>query len=106
MRLLAKIAAHVMSAQAVARGADLPGSTLWTSIIPGSMAHHVVLSPQVGSVYVSDGWGVFYAALKFHRYDLTTGRELAAVRTGTSVRCLAFLEGGSDLIAATDKKLF
>ncbi|MGH2465606.1 MAG: hypothetical protein ACRDGI_09100 [Candidatus Limnocylindrales bacterium] len=72
----------------------------------GASNHDAFIHLPSGSLFLGDGWGVFYAALRFRRYDLASGRELASIRTGTSVRCLQFLDDGQELLAATDTKLW
>jgi hypothetical protein len=89
----------------IARGSDLTGAPLWTRTVPGHAAHVIVPDPETGSVYVSDGWGVEYAAIRFHRFDGQMGGEAASIRTGTSVRCFRLLKRTGDLLAATDNKL-
>ena len=78
---------------------------LWEQVVPGSMMVGVWIDPSTESVYVSDGWGVTYSSLRFHRLDLATGAETASIRTGTTIRCFTFDSTG-DIIGATDSKVF
>jgi hypothetical protein len=56
-------------------------------------------------VYVADGWGVSYASLALTAYALDSGSQMASVRTGTSIRCMATGPGG-DLVGLTDTRLY
>jgi hypothetical protein len=78
----------------------------WTKPIPGYTAHFGRIHAASDSLFVADGWGVTFASLRFRRFDLRTGTEVASIRTGTSVRCFALVPGADELVAATDTKLF
>jgi len=78
---------------------------VWSAAIPGDAEVAVLgVDPDATSVYVADGWGVAYAALRLRRLSLDTGEELATVRLGNSARCITFHDG--ELLAATDTKVF
>jgi hypothetical protein len=67
----------------------------------------ISLDPEGQAAYVSDGWGVAYAALRLRKLDLATGVEMATARLGNQVRCVAFSMGQPGaVLAATDTKLF
>jgi hypothetical protein len=78
----------------------------WTTTIPGVTDIRVAVDPDDESVYVSDGWGIAYASLRLRRLSLANGKELASVRLGDAVRCVAFSEHQSELVAATARMLF
>src|SRR5947208_11145345 len=78
----------------------------WTTRIPGVTDIRVAVDPDDESVYVSDGWGIAYASLRLRRLSLANGKELASVRLGDAVRCVAFSEHQSELVAATARMLF
>jgi len=78
----------------------------WTALVPGRSSHLASIHWPGSCLYVSDGWGVAYAAIRFRRLDLLTGIENASFRSGTAVRCFALLGGGDELLAATDSRLF
>jgi hypothetical protein len=77
----------------------------WRATVPGHADNLVLSDATSASVFVSDGWGVPYAALTLRRYDLATGRPLAARRT-RSQGITALLVRGGTLFAATGSRLF
>lgn len=77
----------------------------WSAPVPGFVAVPTWVRPSIDAVYASDGWGVAYAAIRFRRFELSTGRELASIRTATAVRCLAGPGETGDLLVATDSRL-
>jgi hypothetical protein len=80
-------------------------SVRWSVKIPGRAAVRILgTDPECTSVYVADGWGVAYAALRLRRLDLATGEQLAAARLGNAARCITFYE--DEVLAATDTKVF
>lgn len=87
-------------------GGDLVATQLWAARAPGRSAHRVFIRGHAGSVYVSDGWGVNYASIRFRRLDAMTGEEAASFRSGTAVRTFAYRDTTDDLLIATDTKLF
>jgi hypothetical protein len=87
-------------------GDPLRARRLWRRTVPGYAAHDGLLDPASGGIFVSDGWGVTYASLRLRRYSLATGEEQAKARTGTGMRCATRLPGDTDLLVATDTKLF
>ncbi|HLO34486.1 MAG TPA: hypothetical protein VK194_00320 [Candidatus Deferrimicrobium sp.] len=91
---------------AISTGPPLRGSQRWTTPIRGYAAHAGRIHVPSGSLLLSDGWGVSVASLRFRRHALSTGEELASIRTGTAARCFAVLPDDTELIAATDSKLF
>jgi len=89
----------------IGTGEPLGSTQRWSRPLAGFAAHAWFIHRPSASVFVADGWGVTVASSSFRRYDLATGEELARVRTGTAVRCVAWLLGGEELIAATDSRL-
>jgi hypothetical protein len=75
----------------------------WQAEVKGEAAVRV-LRIDDESVYVSDGWGVAFAALRLRRLSLANGDELATARLGNQARCVAW--AGAELLAATDTKIF
>src|SRR4051794_20877391 len=102
---MSRIPFHGPPSWFIRRGEPLVSRQRWSRPLAGFAAHAPFIHRPSGSVFVADGWGVTFASLSFRRYDLATGEELARVRTGTSVRCVAWLPGGEELIAATDSRL-
>jgi hypothetical protein len=90
----------------VALGGDLEAASLWDVGAHGRSGQRAWIRAHVSSVYLSDGWGVSPASLRFRRLDAITGEEIASFRSGTAVRALAFRESTADLLVATDSKLF
>lgn len=80
---------------------------LWTAAMPfslvGSMAP--VCDPDSDSVFVSDGWGTAYAAIRLRRLALATGEEKASARLGEGAGCVFFSADGRTVVAATGKRL-
>lgn len=77
----------------------------WAVTVPGHRGNRVLCDPASQAVYVGDGWGVPYAALRLHRLELSTGRPVADIRTRhQAVSALAL--HGDHLWAATDSRLF
>ena len=77
----------------------------WRAEMPGEADHCFLADPDTASVYISDGWSVAYAALRLHRLDLFTGRELAETRTRHQPIGALATDRGS-LYAAGDSRLF
>jgi hypothetical protein len=77
----------------------------WRAPVPGIVAITVLSDTASGSVFASDGWGVSYAALRLHRFDLETGAHLAELRTRHQA-VSAMLVDRNVLYAATDSRLF
>ncbi|HET7419468.1 MAG TPA: hypothetical protein VFL27_03735 [Candidatus Dormibacteraeota bacterium] len=78
---------------------------LWRTEIPGDADHAFLADQATSSVYVGDGWSVPFSALRLHRLDLTTGRQIVAIRTRhQQVKSLLISRG--NLYAATDSRLF
>ncbi len=80
------------------------GREIWQTSVPGFTAHGGQIHASSDSLLVADGWGAANARLR--RFDLRTGEERASSRTGTAIRCMAFLPGDDELIGASDTKLF
>jgi hypothetical protein len=78
----------------------------WTINVCGFGAQTFVIREETKDLYLADGWGTAYAAIRLRRLDLETGREQSSVRLGNQARCIAFAQTGRELIAATDTKLF
>jgi hypothetical protein len=91
---------------AIRLGGTFAVAERWTVPARGRMSQLGAFDPGCGALYVSDGWGIAYAAIRFRRLDAITGQETAAFRSGTAVRCFALGPGRDELIAATDSKLF
>jgi hypothetical protein len=92
--------------QPIAIGPDLVGRVRWRIQLVGYVAHNPVIDAVGGSVYLTDGWGPgSNLALKYRRYDLATGREMATVRLGDLVRCLTFSDDRASLLVATGAKI-
>ena len=80
---------------------------LWGANLPYSIrgASGPWFDPYTNSLLVPDGWGTPFSSIRLRRLDLATGQELASVRTGTGVRCIAFDAEEKTLVAATDSRL-
>src|SRR5437762_9413497 len=65
----------------------------------------MLVDKRSGSVFVGDGWGVAFAALRLRRLDLLTGADLAQVRTRHQPTNALAVHAGR-LYAATDSRLF
>lgn len=61
--------------------------------------------PESSSIYTTTGWAIGHAAIAFHRFDLTTGEQLAKIRTRSRDATQVMLVGG-DLVVTTDKRLW
>ena len=81
-------------------------TTLWDVGAHGRSGQRAWIRAGVGSVYVSDGWGVSHASIRFRRLDVMTGQEVASFRSGTTVRAIAFRDTTANLLVATDSRLF
>ena len=77
---------------------------IWRASIPGHSAHTALADPSSKSLFVSDGWGVAYAALRLHRLDPETGENLAEVRTRQQ-HVAAMVAAGDSLFVATHSRL-
>ncbi len=78
---------------------------LWQTTVPGDHANVFMCDVASGSLFVGDGWGVSYPALRLHRLSLANGEHLADVRTRhQGVSAMAMYQG--HLYAATDSRLF
>jgi hypothetical protein len=78
---------------------------LWRAAIPGDVANVYLVDRASESLFVGDGWGVSYPALRLHRLALDSGKHLAEVRTRhQGVSALAIHH--QLLYAATDSRLF
>lgn len=104
LRLLKRPSDHEKTA--IRLDGEIAATERWTTLVPGRASHLAVFHSPGGSLYVSDGWGVTYASIRFRRLDVLTGSETASFRSGTAVRCLAMIGDGNELIATTDSKLF
>ena len=78
---------------------------LWRSTVPGVMGNAIECDPASHSIFVADGWGIAYAALRLHRLDIRTGEHLADFRTRHQA-VSGMILGGSYLYVATDARLF
>jgi hypothetical protein len=81
-------------------------SERWRATVPGEAAQAFLCDPTPpASLFVGDGAFVAYAALRLHRFDLSTGVHLAEVRTRHQpVSGLA--QHAGHLYVATDSRLF
>ena len=86
------------------QGKTYTGRSRWTIRLAGRGNQTSFAGGREDVIYVGDGDGVMYTDLRFRAYSLTDGREVASVRTGTTVRCMAAFPDG-DLLAATDHRL-
>lgn len=77
---------------------------LWTIDLVGSGHQTYFGGGSAKAIFIGDGDGVLYANLRFRAYSVTDGREVASVRTGTTVRCMTRFADG-DLLVATDHRL-
>ncbi len=77
----------------------------WRSEVAGDTVNRLLVHEASGSVFIGDGWGVHYPALRLHRLDLATGAHLADVRTRHQGTSGLAISSGS-LFAATDSRLF
>lgn len=67
---------------------------IWRAGIPGHTAHALLADVPSKSLFVSDGWGIAYPALRLHRLDPETGESLAEIRTRQQhVSSLTAVEG-------------
>jgi hypothetical protein len=103
--LFAKLTGNAPGTKAIGISGVISGTAEWTHVAPGALGVGVTIEASASSVYVSDGVGVAFSALRFRRIDLRSGEETASFRSGTPVRCLTLVED-DELIAATDSKLF
>ena len=80
---------------------------LWVTNLPHLIYGVVapIFDSHTDSILVTDGWGTAFKSIRLRRLDLSTGQEMATVRTGTPVRCVAFDNAGSTLMAANDHRL-
>lgn len=84
---------------------ELKGQVLWTREIHGVAGQNPSFGPAGAALYLSDGWGNRPApALRFRRFDASSGEETGRWPCGSTVRCLVPLDGG-DLLVATDQRL-
>jgi hypothetical protein len=83
-----------------------PGTSqeIWTITLVGTGNQTFFGGRSADAIFVGDGDGVLYANLRFRAYSVTDGREVASVRTGTTVRCMTRFADG-DLLVATDHRL-
>lgn len=77
---------------------------IWRASIPGHTAHTALADPASKSLFVSDGWGVAYPALRLHRLDPETGEKLAEVRTRRQ-HVSALVAAEDSLYVATHSRL-
>ena len=77
---------------------------IWAADVPGFGNQSFFAGGRADVVHAGDGDGVLFANLRFRSFDGTTGREIASIRTGTTVRCLTHFDDG-DLLVATDHRL-
>jgi hypothetical protein len=77
----------------------------WSALVPGRSVNHVFVVAEAASVLVADGWGVHPAAVRLHAFDIATGAERSAFRSGTSIRCLQRMDGSNEILAASDTRL-
>lgn len=77
---------------------------IWRASIPGHTAHTALADPASKSLFVSDGWGVAYAALRLYRLDPETGEKLAEVRTRQQ-HVSALVAADDSLFVATHSRL-
>ena len=104
-KLFSWLTGNAPATKAIGITGVVSGTAEWAHVAPGAMAVGVTIEASASSVYVSDGIGVAFSALRFRRLDLGSGEETASFRSGTAVRCLTAI-GDDELIAATDSKLF
>ena len=85
------------------RGSSL--EELWRATVPGLDAQELATDAASSTVVIADGWGVSYAALRLHRFDLATGNRTASVRTRSQpVGAMCF--GDGEMFVATSRRLF
>lgn len=77
---------------------------IWRTTVPGHTSHTVVSDPGSKSLFVSDGWGVAYPALRLHRLDPETGEHLAEIRTRQQ-HVSALVATSESLFVATHSRL-
>jgi hypothetical protein len=106
MGIIGRVLRSISDMQPIGVGSPLGEEPLWAASVPGFTAHFLRIHGPSSSLFLSDGWGVTFASLRFRRYDLRTGQEVAGIRTGTAVRCIAVLPGETEIVAASDSKLF
>lgn len=104
-KLFSRLTGNAPATKAIGISGVISGTAEWTYVAPGALGVGVTIEASASSVYVADGVGVAFSALRFRRIDLRSGEETASFRSGTAVRCLTMV-GADELIAATDSKLF
>ncbi|HET9076024.1 MAG TPA: hypothetical protein VFN68_03760 [Acidimicrobiales bacterium] len=77
---------------------------IWRATVPGHTSHTVLADPGSKSLFVSDGWGVAYPALRLHRLDPETGEQLAEIRTRQQ-HVSALVAAQDSLFVATHSRL-
>jgi hypothetical protein len=78
---------------------------LWRTTDPGDSDNEIFCVLASDSVFISEGWNVPYAALRLHRLEISSGRQVADVRT-RSQGVAGMVEWQDHLLAATDSRLF
>jgi hypothetical protein len=81
--------------------------TLWKVELQNSHlgSHRPVYEPQNHSVYVSDGWGTYYAAIRLRRLSLANGQETNSVLLRDTPNCLYFPEDQQTIIAPLGRRI-
>jgi hypothetical protein len=95
-----------VNATSITAGRPLEGVARWSVSIPGFAAHPGRIHGPSNSLFLADGWGVSHSSVRFRRFDLASGQEIASIRTGTAIRCFAVIADGAELVGASDSKLF
>lgn len=65
----------------------------WTIQLTNNISGGGVMPPTIDTVdkstfYVSDGWGTAYAAIRFRKFSIETGEELANILVRNCARCI------------------
>ncbi|MFT3893463.1 MAG: hypothetical protein QM730_17690 [Anaerolineales bacterium] len=81
--------------------------TLWKVELQNSHlgSHRPVYEPKDNSVYISDGWGAFYAAIRLHKLSLENGQETNSVLLRDTPNCLCFPKDQQTIIVALGKRI-
>ena len=89
----------------IALGGEATAVPVWTAEVPGTESHGPRISPETSSLYFGDGMGRFFSTIRFRRYDLGTGAELAKFKSYNSVRCTWFDQTRNNIVIALDNRI-
>jgi hypothetical protein len=80
---------------------------LWQTKLEHSQlgSHRPVYEPLNDSIYITDGWGSFYSAIRLRRISLADGAETGSVLLRDAVGCVCYAPDGDSMIAVLGKRL-